>query len=527
MPSDNIDASFSKLSTALIKSFENEDLINTDKKISVNILVSKVASFYEKVRTAMDYGSEETILRRAIERILKRRLMLNESPKTLAENVVRELIWAGYFKDATVPETIINKVSLSLSLYLRLKDVVLQKKLITDTDAYQYILQLLSCEIDTILLPNREKEAISNYMFQVLKNSVEITDDSEQTKDVQVFIAIRKTFAKDDLPFLRYKLFTQIFGRLSEESFDRVVSNFSLGYKEIEYQLSYPRKDRIFNHIKKITPAFLILHDLLMEQKGNVKKLVKDEDAFKKTIFLICGKRYKSIEKKVQTAIIRSFVFILFTKAFLALFIEGTFERIFLGGIQWLSIILNTIIPPILMVIVGVGIKIPDSKNSQVIYIAIKKLLFEENPKIINPISLKLKKNSAVSLKDRIFSVLWLLSIGMVFAIIGSILGKLHFNILSQIIFIFFVTIVSFLTYRIYQTANTYRIIYKQNLFSPIVDFFFVPIIRVGRSLTEGIAQINFILIIIDFIIETPFKGVVGFFEQWFSFLATKREELE
>ncbi|HYM64965.1 MAG TPA: hypothetical protein VES68_00550 [Candidatus Sulfotelmatobacter sp.] len=527
MPSDNIDASFSKLSTALIKTFENEDLVSTDKKISVNILISKVASFYEKVRTAMDYGGEETILRRAIERILKRMLLLNENSKALAENLVRELIWAGYFKDATDPESIIERVSLSLALYLKLKDIVLQKKLIHNTDSYQYILQLLSCEIDTILLPNREKEAISNYMFQILKDSVEIVDDSEQTRDVQVFIAIRKNFAKDDLPFLRYKLFTQIFGRLTEDNFDHVVSNFSLGYKEIEYQLSYPRKDRVFNHVKKITPAFLILHDLLMEQKKDIKRLVKDEDTFKKTVFLICDKRYNKIENKVRTAIIRSFVFILFTKAFIALFIEGTFERIFFGAVQWLSIILNTIIPPILMVIVGLEIKIPDSKNSQVIYLDIRKLLFDENPKIINKISLKLKKNSAISLKDRIFSILWLLSIGLVLGLIGTILGKLHFNILSQGIFIFFITIVSFLTYRIYQTANTYRVIYKQNLLSPIVDFFFVPIIRVGRSLTEGIAQINFILIVIDFIIETPFKGIVGFFEQWFSFLATKREELE
>lgn len=527
MSSDNIGPSFSKLSAALIKSFEYEDLISNDKKISVNILVSKVASIYEKVRTAMDYGSEETILRRAIERILKRRLLLNEGSKTLAENLVRELIWAGYFKDSTVPETIINKVSISLSLYLGLKDVVLEKKLIKNVDMNQYILQLLSCEIDSILLANREKDAISNYMFALLKNTVDIADDSEQTKNVQVFIAIRKSFAKDDLPFLRYKLFTQIFGRLNENNFEHVVSNFASGYKEIEYQLTYSRKDRIFNHVKKVTPIFLILHDLLIEQKGNIKILVNDEETFKKIVFLICDKRYKNIEKKVRTAIIRSFVFILFTKAFIALSIEGSFEKIFFGAVQWLSIFLNTVIPPILMVIVGLSIKIPDNKNSQVIYTAIKKLLFEEEPKIISNLSVKLRKNSVITLKERIFSVLWLLSILLVFGLISSILGKLHFNYLSQGIFIFFITIVSFLTYRIYQTANTYRIIYGPNLFSPIVDFFFVPIIRVGQRLTEGIAQINFILLIIDYIIETPFKGIVGFFEQWFSFLANKREELE
>ena len=106
-------------------------------------------------------------------------------------------------------------------------------------------------------------------------------------------------------------------------------------------------------------------------------------------------------------------------------------------------------------------------------------------------------------------------------------LDRLHFNFLSQGIFLFFLAIISFLTYRIYQTANSYSVIFKQNLFTPISDFFFVPIIRVGRRLTEGITQINFILIVIDFIIEAPFKGLVGFFEQWFSYLAAKKEELE
>jgi hypothetical protein len=115
----------------------------------------------------------------------------------------------------------------------------------------------------------------------------------------------------------------------------------------------------------------------------------------------------------------------------------------------------------------------------------------------------------------------------LVFGLIGIILGKLHLNLLSQGIFLFFLAIVSFLTYRIYQTANTYTVIYKQNIITPIIDFFFVPVVRVGRRFTEGISQINFILMIIDFIIEAPFKGLVGFFEQWFSFLATKREELE
>jgi hypothetical protein len=525
MPIDT--SPFSKIAIALIKNFENQKALNAERKVSVNILVSKLATYYEKIRTAMDYGTEETILRRAIERILKRKLVLEANSKTLAEGLVRELVWAGYFADLTVPESIVEKVTTSIGLYLRLRNTVIEKRLVPGVDIHSYFIQLISSDIDTILLPNKEKEAMSNFMFHVLKESVDIVDDSKQTRDVQVFLAIRKNFDKDDVAFLRYKLFLQIFGRLTEDNFEKVVANFSSGFREIEYQLSYPRKDRIFNHIKRNTPPFLILYDCLMLEKDNVYTLVKTQEDFRKRVFEICRVRYKSVRKKITTAIIRSFVFILVTKALIALFIEGAFEKLFYGNIQWLSIGLNTTVPPLLMIFVGLLIQTPGDKNSHKIFVDINKLLFDENPQIATNLSIMLKPNSVKSLKDHIFSVLWLLSIVLVFGLLIWGLSKIHFNPLSQGIFLFFIAIISFLSYRIFQTANAYTVIHKQNILNPVVDFFFVPIIRVGRSFTEGIAQVNFILIIIDFIIEAPFKGLVGFFEQWFAFVANKREELE
>src|ERR1035437_3435280 len=121
--------SFSHVAGALIKAFEPEANFDTGNKISVNILVSKVASYYEKLRTAMDYGGEETLLRRTIERIIKRMLFLDAIPASVAEDLVRELIWASYFQDATVPESIIAKVTSSITLHLKLKNEILSKKL--------------------------------------------------------------------------------------------------------------------------------------------------------------------------------------------------------------------------------------------------------------------------------------------------------------------------------------------------------------------------------------------------------------
>jgi hypothetical protein len=53
-----------------------------------------------------------------------------------------------------------------------------------------------------------------------------------------------------------------------------------------------------------------------------------------------------------------------------------------------------------------------------------------------------------------------------------------------------------------------------------------MPIIRVGRRFSEGLVQINILIYLFDYLIETPFKEIFGFLEQWFFFLQTKREEL-
>src|SRR5215207_6144137 len=62
-----------------------------ERKISVNPIVSKFASWYERLRNAMEFREDEVILRATIERILKRRLLLGGNAKTAAEPLVREL----------------------------------------------------------------------------------------------------------------------------------------------------------------------------------------------------------------------------------------------------------------------------------------------------------------------------------------------------------------------------------------------------------------------------------------------------
>ncbi|MBU1032268.1 hypothetical protein KKE03_05120 [Patescibacteria group bacterium] len=516
------------LSSVLIAAYDKDSIPNHDKTISVNPVVAELATWYEKFRTAMDYREDEVILRSTIERILKRRLILGGNGQSVATPLIRELLWARYFPDSTIAEFQVSKVAKAIDLYLELEDRINKKHAINKGLVGEWMLHLLSSEIEHILVPNDPKDMMSNFMFGIFKERIIILDDSDQTRDIQVFIAIRRAFANDDPAFLRYHLFKQYFGSPSEDNLEKIADNFPHCHKEIEKQFKHPAKDKIYSYIKNQTIPFLILNDVLRKHRGKVSSLISDEEFLSSEILSACSVRYKAINTKVKRAIIRSVIFIFFTKALFALFVEGTFERFLYGQIIWPSIVLNTLTPPVLMVMVGLLIQTPSRDNSFKILKKINTILYDDSPDLDTPLLVKKRGGKTGPVLWSIFILLWLITFALSLGAVVFILSKLGMNPLSQGVFIFFLAIVSFISFRINRTAHMYIVKDKKDNFGSLIfDFFFLPFIQIGRRLTMTITQLNIILFIFDFIIETPFKGIFAFFEQWFSFLRTQREKLD
>src|SRR5436309_14555019 len=105
----------SPLARVLIESLiAKEEAHHEEKKISVNPIVTKFASWYERLRNAMEFREDEVILRATIERILKRRLLLGGNGKTTAEPLVKELLWARYLPDNEIAESKVHQVEESI-----------------------------------------------------------------------------------------------------------------------------------------------------------------------------------------------------------------------------------------------------------------------------------------------------------------------------------------------------------------------------------------------------------------------------
>lgn len=517
----------SKLAHALIVSYDRALSASYDRTISVNPLVAELATWYEKFRTAMDYRDDEVILRSTIERILKRRMLLGGKGESVAAPLIRELIWARYFPDSSVPESVVAHVASAIDLFLKLEEEINKKHRINKTLVNEWMMQLLSSEIEHILKPSHQKDTMCNFIYQLFRQRITISDDLEEVRDIQTFIAVRRAFANDDVAFLRYHLFKHYFGRLSSQNLDKVSDRFPKAYKELSAQLRYPAKDKIYLYIKNQIVSFLILDDVLKKNQ-NLLSLLSETEKLNLAIMEACNARYKAVRGRVRRAIIRSVIFIFFTKAIFALTVEGTYEKFIYDRVIWSSIALNTLAPPILMIMVGLFIQTPAKENSFRIVNKINSILFDDYPDLGQSLVVRKTPKKTDPIFGLLFILLWLTTFVLSFGAIIFILNEFQVNPLSQGIFIFFLAIVSFISYRINRTANMYVLReHRDSLGSLVFDFFFMPFIQVGRRLTTAISQINIVLFIFDFIIETPFKGIFAFFEQWFLFLRTQREKLE
>ena len=183
----------SSLARYLVDSLEErQHSVSEERRITVNPIVSKFASWYERLRNAMEFREDEVILRATIERILKRRLLLGGNGKTTAKPLVKELLWARYLPENDIGESIVKKIEESIDLHLSLRLRILAQHKFSESVINEWTYDLMSADIQYILNPKRPKELIANFMFHVLKDDVVIEEASTETKNAQMFIAVRE-----------------------------------------------------------------------------------------------------------------------------------------------------------------------------------------------------------------------------------------------------------------------------------------------------------------------------------------------
>ena len=274
-------------------------------------------------------------------------------------------------------------------------------------------------------------------------------------------------------------------------------------------------------------PPFKILFDLFLDKGSEISNTLKNTDVLWTEIEQLCRSKYEYVRKRLNNLAIKAIIYIFLTKMIIALILEYPLSLRIFGEVNIIALIINTIFPPILIfAIVGLT-GLPGFENTKKIYNRIIDIINADKTfeKTISFITKQSKPKRPTLVFG--FTVFYTFTFFITFYFLYIVLTYLGFNLLSQGVFVFFVTLVSYFGYRIRQIAKQYKFKEEEDFFRPFLDIFFMPILSVGKFLSRGLSKLNFFTVLFDFFIEAPFKLFIEVGEEWISFVRSKKEEIE
>jgi len=511
-----------------------EDSGESDSKIRVNEIISKMSFFYEKIRNAVDYKDEHLLRKNAIERILKRMILMgNQEPEEMSKTLIIELIRAGYLDNNQIPERKIGEIALIIERFFKLHKLILAagKKEKEESDKIKHwITNLAATNIEENLGSHSINQVIGKHMFELVNRDI-VDDGSNEEfsrdKKIQIYVAIySKLFNYDDsmLEFLLFRFFNSDWYKASDNDIVRISQRYHELMEVSSQQISHPFRKQVQKITARYNVYFSVLRDAIEENpEGAYDKLKREPGQFKKLIEKKCEKRYKESRGKLRRGATRSIVYIFLTKTILVFILEAP-AIIWLGGeLVYYSLLINVLFPPALLFFIVMFTSVPGKNNTGLINNGVAKIVFDQEgnngkTRLYYPVARGLITNTAFGI---FYAVTFLLSFGLV--IWGLI--YIHFNIISIIIFTFFLSLISFFGIRLGRIAKAYSVEdRRENIFSFIANFFYIPIISMGKWLSETFSQINVFIFVLDFIIEAPFKIFVEVAEQWTAYVRERKE---
>lgn len=533
---------------------KDKDIKDSSLKIKVSDLISKMSFYYEKIRNSVDYKEEYLLRKNAIIRILKRLIIIEgvikiSNSNKLANNLLIELIRAGYLANDSVPVAKIDEVEKVIEKYIKLRSFVLAKlkpvSKIKNGDIMEaksdlneknsltfWIISLAASEIEEYLGMDKIQETVAGNIYNTLSGMIELPEELKEHRkdlDIQIYLGVYRNFLKFDrdmLSFILFKYYNSNWSKFDNIEIEKLSQNIVILRTEIERQLNHPIKKQLSRIISKYTVFSTILAEVIIEDPVGVYDSVKNNPkSFPRIIKKVCDKKYKTIKSRLWRASMRSIIYIFATKSVFVFLLEIPAIKLFGEEVSPVSLAINITFPAFLLFLVVLFTRVPTMANTDKIITGIEELSFESKVRE-DPFVLR-KYIKPTGFINAMFGFLYFITFFISFGLVIWILDKINFNWVSIVIFLFFLAFVSFFSTRIRNSVKEFIVIEpKDNIISFITDFFYVPIIAVGKWLSEKFSQINVFVFILDFIIEAPFKILVDIAEDWTKYVKERKENI-
>jgi len=531
----------SKVIHNLIATYVNASTepIASGERVKVNQVVGKAAFIYEKIRNAVDYNEEHLIRKNAIYRIMKRKLLFE---KVIFENYLLEShhidniamqlmqeLMRGKYITGEVTQGLVNKVDEVIRKYnvltSKIKDI--EGKL--DKKTRKFLFEIAAVEIENIIKPDTKEKALIRAMFSVMNPRLKMpsTMDDEKEKELQLYVACHRILFKWDESMINYLLLTLYYPGWKDADdalILKLANNSGKIIDEFQKQKVHPWSRRMTSILQPKAIVFWVIQDLLEEHKNRSEEVFSDPELLEAEVKKACQKRYKGISEKLRRGVVRSIVYVFFTKMLLAIALEFPMDIFISGSINYFTAMINIGFPPVLMMMVAIAIRLPKKDNTEQILKEIKMITLKDGDPKMYPLKDPKRRRGVFRYSfNIIFTATFIFSL----MVIAWGLNKLDFNFFSTFIFVLFLTLVSFFGVRIRRPVNDIMAVErKDSLIGSLLDFVTLPFVSIGRWLSVKFTKFNFLAFFLDFIIEAPFKLLVEIFEDLFSFYKEKKEDM-
>lgn len=508
--------------------------------IHVDEVASKVAAFYEQIRTVIDWKEEHLMRRSAIIRKLKRRffdLELNNfsSTKNIADPLVLELIRSGYFSNDKIEESKISDVQNIIEKYVFiLKESEKNKKGKSGLQFYNQILEIAACEIEETLAPSIKEMALIDYMFDLMCKRIKVSENiyekgllKKEETDIQIYITVQEALFKLDTPIISYNLIKYkypYFDNPSQEELFKISQNIHKILNGIEADLSHPLSKKFYAICEKYDTPYLLLGDILQKNDENANKELYDPVLLESSVKNVYKKRLTDLKAKITRAAIYSTASIFITKILSLVILEIILTKILKNHLNFLSLIADILIPTMLMAVLVITVKRPSPKNLHLVILETMKIVYQKEKTDVYEIKLAKKRG----LMTRFFlSLIYLMGAIVSFGFIYWAFNYFQFPVTSIIINFIFIALILFAGTAIRTRSQELTIEEESGGFLGFTsDILFLPITGLGRWLSNKWKRYNAIAALFSALIDMPFSTFVEFLERWRGFIKEKKEEL-
>lgn len=500
------------------------DAFKDEYLIKVNDLAKRAGMFYEKIRYLIDYKEEHTIRRNAIQRILKRNLFFKTEGK-VAKILIEELIRGGYFENKDFLESRISHIQAIIDKFLLLRSL-LNDRAGGDLIVNGKITGLMASELEIYLFGNKTEESVLLSFYETVKSKAKISQIaiSEERKDIQSYIACLRSFLKADEQTIIYRLWLRLshgWANAKDASEIReIAKNFLTVLFQIEVEIRDKLSRTIAKKLKNNAVYFNVIKEIAERYGADSEQIFANPASLEKEAKNILESRYKKENGRIRKSAFRAVIYILFTKIILAFALELPYDMAILGKVYYPALLINIIFHPVLLFLITYTIKPLGKKNTDLIISGMSAVVYDKDVPMI-----QIRGQRSKNFLHFIFMILYGLIFALSFGVVVYALIGLKFNFMSISLFVFFLTLVAYFGLRIRYISKNWAINPdKERTLYFLGNILVMPIVDVGRWLSERFDSVNVLVLIMDIIIETPFKLLLSIFDSFISFLKEKRE---